>query len=106
MLSEALKAVITQRLIPATDGKKMCLALEILIGNLSIANLIRDSKTYQIQSTMQMGRKLGMCLMDDSIVGLLESGKISLQAALANVGNKAVLKRFLPPELRTQVEET
>jgi twitching motility protein PilT len=106
MLSEALKAVITQRLIPAADGKKMHLALEILIGNLSIANLIRDSKTYQIQSTIQMGKNLGMCLMDDSIVALLESGEISLQAALANVGNKAVLKRFLPPELRAQVEET
>jgi twitching motility protein PilT len=94
MISEALKAVITQRLIPGTDGKTMHLALEILIGNLSIANLIRDNKTYQIQSTMQMGKNLGMRLMDDSIVELLEAGKIDLEAAAANIDNKSLLKRF------------
>ncbi len=44
MLSESLKAVITQRLIPDINGKSMQLALEILIGNLSVANLIRDNK--------------------------------------------------------------
>lgn len=106
MLSESLKAVITQRLISAADGKRMHLALEILIGNLSIANLIRDNKTYQIQSTMQMGKKQGMCLMDESILSLLEAERISLEAALANIGNKALLKRFMPPDQKIQVEET
>jgi twitching motility protein PilT len=96
MISEALKAVITQRLIPGTDGKTMHMALEILIGNLSIANLIRDNKTYQIQSTMQMGKSLGMRLMDESIVALLEEGKISLEEAIANIDNKTLLKRYLP----------
>jgi len=96
MLSESLKAVITQRLIPGTDGKKMRLALEILIGNLSIANLIRDHKTYQIHSTMQMGKKMGMRLMDESIVELLDAGKITLKAAMANIENKVLLQRFMP----------
>ncbi len=105
MLSESLKAVITQRLIPATDGKTMQLALEILIGNLSVANLIRDNKTYQIHSTMQMGKKLGMRLMDDSIVELLEAGKISLPSALANIDNKSMLKRFLPAEAEEGSED-
>ncbi len=105
MLSESLKAVITQRLIPGSEGKGMELALEILIGNLSIANLIRDHKTYQIHSTMQMGKKLGMRLMDESIVELLEEGKITLDAAIANVDNKLLLKRFMAPEQRLQVEE-
>lgn len=105
MLSESLKAVITQRLIPAVDGKAMELALEILIGNLSIANLIRDNKTYQIQSTMQMGKNLGMCLMDESIVELLEAEKITLQAASANVNKKSILKRFMPSEPQGQIED-
>ena len=105
MISEALKAVITQRLIPGVDGKTMHLALEILLGNLSVANLIRDNKTYQIQSTMQMGKKLGMRLMDDSIVELLEAGKISLEEAVGNIDNKTLLKRFMPPELKKTVEE-
>jgi twitching motility protein PilT len=104
MLSESLKAVITQRLIPGADGKSMQLALEILIGNLSVANLIRDNKTYQIQSTMQMGKQLGMRLMDDSIIELLESGKISLNAAIANIDNKILLKRFMSTEQKIEAE--
>ena len=105
MLSESLKTVITQRLIPDVSGKSMQLALEILIGNLSVANLIRDNKTYQIHSTMQMGKNLGMRLMDESIVELLESGKISLDAALANIDKKSMLQRFMPAEPEPQVEE-
>ena len=92
MLSESLKAVVTQRLIPGVDSKNMHLAIEMLIGNLSIANLIRDNKTYQIHSTMQMGTSQGMRLMDDSIINLLSEGKISRQAALANIDNKNALK--------------
>ena len=91
MLSESLKAVITQRLIPGIDDNQMHLALEILIGNLSIANLIRDNKTYQIHSTMQMGRSIGMRLMDDSILNLLEEGKISQSSAIANIENKSLI---------------
>lgn len=105
MLSESLKAVITQRLIPGADGKSMQLALEILLGNLSVANLIRDCKTYQIHSTMQMGTKQGMRLMDESIVELLEAGKITVEAALANVENKVLLQRFLPPVETSPAEE-
>ncbi len=105
MLSESLKAVLTQRLIPGSDNKTMQLALEILIGNLSIANLIRDNKTYQIHSAMQMGKNLGMRLMDESIVELLEAGKITLGAAMANVDNKALLTRFQPVEQKPHLEE-
>lgn len=104
MLSESLKAVITQRLIPGADGKNMQLALEILLGNLSIANLIRDHKTYQIPSTMQMGKKMGMRIMDESIVELLEAGKITLKAAMANVENKMLLQRFMPAGKKLQTE--
>ncbi len=106
MLSESLKAVITQRLIPGSDGKSMQLALEILIGNLSIANLIRDNKTYQIQSALQMGKTAGMRLMDESIVALLSDGKISLQGAMANVENKMLLKRFMPAGQRLETAQS
>ncbi len=105
MLSESLKAVITQRLIPDTSGKSMELALEILIGNLSVANLIRDNKTYQIQSTMQMGKNQGMCLMDESIIKLLDSGKISLAAAKANINNTNLLTQSIQGDPGLQLEE-
>ncbi|OGR06212.1 MAG: type IV pili twitching motility protein PilT [Deltaproteobacteria bacterium RIFOXYD12_FULL_50_9] len=94
MLGEALKAVITQRLIPGVDGSRMELACEILIGTLSMANLIRDNKTYQIPSLMQTGKNVGMRLLDDSILELLEAGKITGAAALFNANNKNLFKKY------------
>lgn len=96
MLSESLKAVFTQRLLPGADGATMYLAVEILIGNLSIANLIKDNKTFQIRSTMQMGKTAGMKLMDDSIMELLQQDKITYETAKANLDKKELLKPFAP----------
>ena len=91
MLSESLKAVITQRLLPAADGKKMEMALEILVGTLSVGNLIRDNKTFQMASVMQLGKNIGMQLMDDSIVTLFQEGKISRETAIVNIDNKKLI---------------
>jgi twitching motility protein PilT len=82
MLSEALQAVITQRLIPGSDDKSMVLATEILIGTLPLANLIRDDKTFQIPSMMQTGKSVGMQIMDESILALLQEEKITAQSAM------------------------
>ena len=81
MLSEALKAVVTQRLIPGADGKNMLMAPEILIGTIPLANLIRDGKTFQIKSLMQTGKGVGMKIMDESIMQLVQEKKITAQAA-------------------------
>jgi twitching motility protein PilT len=99
MLSESLKGVITQRLIPAADGSKMLLASEIMLGTLSIANLIRENKTYQLGSMMQMGKSIGMQLMDETVLEMLKDEKISAEAAFANVGKKSILKGHVPDEL-------
>ncbi len=95
MLSEALRAVITQRLIPHTNQKQMVVALEVLIGSSQMANLIRDSKTFQIPSMMQLGKKAGMQLMDESLAALCQAGKISRDDAVANAANPAKLKTQL-----------
>jgi twitching motility protein PilT len=95
MLSEALKAVITQRLIPAADKTRMVLALEILIGTLPMINLIRDAKTFQIPSMMQTGKKDGMLIMDESIMALLQAGKITAKDAAANANRPEKFKPFL-----------
>jgi len=97
MLSESLRAVITQRLIAHTDQQQMALALEVLIGSTQMANLIRDSKTFQIPSMMQTGKKLGMQLMDESLLALYQSGQISAEDAKANAAN--------PDKMKTQVKE-
>ncbi len=92
MLSESLKAVITQRLLPSANGKKMELALEILVGTLSVGNLIKDNKTFQMGSAMQMGKNLGMQIMDESIVKLFQEGKVSQETAIANIDNKKLIQ--------------
>lgn len=95
MLSEAIKAVITQRLVPAADGNQMVLALEILIGTLPMANLIRDAKTFQIPSMMQTGKKAGMQLMDESLMTLFKEGRITAADAAANANKPELFKPFL-----------
>jgi len=94
MLSDSLKAVITQRLIPNAQKNERVLATEILICTVPMSNLIRDCKTFQIPSMMQTGKSVGMRLMTDSIVELLEDGKISLDQAHENIADKKYLTRF------------
>ena len=100
MVSESLKAIITQRLIPSSDRKRRVLALEILIGTLPMANLIREGKAHQIPSMMQMGKKDGMRNMDDSIMALLKEKKITAKDAYSNAENKKMFKGLLASENR------
>ncbi|MBU1171136.1 MAG: PilT/PilU family type 4a pilus ATPase [Proteobacteria bacterium] len=94
-LSETLKAVITQRLIPGVNNDKMVLAVEILIGTLPVASMIRDGKVFQIPNLMQTGKNVGMRIMDESILELLKANEISEEIALANVENEAMIKAYL-----------
>jgi len=82
MISEALRGIISQVLVPRADGKGRVAALEILYNNLAVANAIRDAKTFQVPSIMQTGKKLGMVLMDDSLAEMVKAGTISREDAL------------------------
>jgi twitching motility protein PilT len=98
MLSESLKAVITQRLVPAADNARMVLAVEVLIGTLPMANLIRDGKTFQIPSMMQTGKNVGMQLMDETIQDLLTRKEITARAAFEYANDPKRFKRFVDQE--------
>ena len=102
MLGESLKAVITQRLIPRANGTGMALAVEILIGTLPVANLIRDRKIFQIPSMMQMGKAAGLQLMDESIMSLLRAEIISAKEAYLNANNKALFKPLAEKESQSK----
>ena len=91
LLAEGLRAVITQKLLPTSDGKGQALATEILVATVPVANLIRSEKTYQLPSIMQTGRAQGMQAMDDSIMQLMQAGRITAQTAHDYAENK---KRF------------
>ena len=88
MLSESLKAVITQRLVTKQNGTGRALALEVLIGSLSVTNLIRDNKVFQMPSLMQMGKTSGMQIMDESLVELFKQDIISAEEAIANANDR------------------
>lgn len=82
-LSMCLEAVMTQTLLPRADGKGRVLAMEILIPNAAIKNLIRENKLHQIYSSMQMGQeKFGMQTFNQSLAGLYFKGLISLDTAM------------------------
>ena len=71
MLSMTLEAVLTQALLPKADGSGRALAMEIMIPNPAIRNLIRENKIHQIYSAMQMGQeKFGMQTFNQSLANL------------------------------------
>jgi twitching motility protein PilT len=82
MMSESLKAIVSQRLVRTTDGKRRVPALEILMCNKAVGNLIREGKTFQILSVLQTGAPQGMALMEASLAALVKAGTISKDEAL------------------------
>jgi len=83
MLSMTLEAVLTQSLLPRIDGKARVLAMEILIPNAAIRNLIRENKIHQIYSSMQLGQeKFGMQTFNQSLSDLYFRKQISLETAM------------------------
>jgi twitching motility protein PilT len=84
MVSESLRAIVSQRLIPRADGAGRVPALEILLANKAVGNLIRDNKTFQIKSVLQTGGTHGMCLLDASLAELVKSGAITREEAARN----------------------
>jgi twitching motility protein PilT len=82
-LSLVLEGIMCQSLLPKASGTGRCLALEIMIPNAAIRNLIREDKIHQIYSTMQTGQeKYGMQTFNQSLATLYFSKQISLQTAL------------------------
>jgi twitching motility protein PilT len=91
MLSESLRAVISQTLLPKKGGGRVA-AHEILIINPSISNLIREGKTFQIESQMQTGKKFGMQTLNMSLLELVKSGTVTAQDAWMKAIDRQGLK--------------
>lgn len=81
-LSGNLIAVLSQELCPLATGRGRCAAYEFMVVTPAIANLIRENKTYRIDSSIQTGKKLGMQLLDEHLWTLYDAGKISLESML------------------------
>lgn len=70
MVSESLRGIISQQLVPRADGNGRALAIEMLVNTPAIANCIREGKTFMIPGCIQTGKAQGMILMDDSLRAL------------------------------------
>jgi len=81
MISESLRGVISQQLIPKKDGTGVVPAYEVLIVNSAISNLIREGKISQVNNTMTTGKSAGMMLLDSSLEELVKKGTITAQEA-------------------------
>jgi twitching motility protein PilT len=96
MLSESLRAVIAQTLCKKIGGGRVA-ALEVLIANGAISNLIREGKTFQIGSMMQVGRAQGMVTLNDALAELVRKGLVTPEEALLRAidrnGLDVLLKR-------------
>ena len=83
MLSFVLEGVLSQVVIPRAGGKGRCLALEIMVPNAAIRNLIREDKVHQIQSAMQVGQtRHGMITMNQSLLSLVQRRLITVDDAI------------------------
>lgn len=81
MLSESLEAVVSQTLLPTKDGKSRVPALEIMIANAAVRNLIREEKTFQIPTVIQSGSKEGMQSKDQSLYNHVMNGLLDRKTA-------------------------
>ncbi len=94
MLSESLKGVIAQTLLPKKGGGRIA-ALEVLIVTPAISNLIREGKTFQIPSAMQTGKNHGMVMLNDALFELVKNGTVEAKDAYIKAVDKTGFETML-----------
>ena len=95
-LSMVLRAVVSQRLVPATDGEQIPV-FEVMTVNPAIQNMIRDGKTHQIDNVIYGGTTdRSMVSMDNELIRLVREGRITRDTALLYAINQDMLKKRLP----------
>lgn len=95
MVSESLRGVLSQQLIPTADGESRALATELLVNTPAVANCIREGKTYMLPGIMQTGKHVGMITMDESLKKLYVKGRITAEELLFRAEDKAQMRAFI-----------
>lgn len=94
-LAAVLQGIICQQLLPRRDGTGRVAALEVLVANDAVRNMIREGKTHQIDSVIQTGIKAGMTPMDYSLANLVKRKTISQEEASSRCVNPELFKKYL-----------
>ncbi len=107
MVSESLRGVLSQQLVPKKDGTGRVMALEMLVNTAAVANCIREGKTFMIPGLIQTGKAQGMRLMDDSLQALYLEGIINAEECTTRATDKVMMDKFLNehPELEAPVAQ-
>jgi twitching motility protein PilT len=106
MLSESLKGVVAQTLLRTKDGKRVA-AYEILLCPTAVANLIREGKTFQLPSQMQIGKGQGMLTMNDSILQHVISGRVDpLEGYIKTVDKLGLLQSYEANDIEINFDTT
>ena len=95
MLSESLKGIVCQQLLKRTDKPGRVAALEVLVVNVAVSNLIREGKIFQIPSVLQTGKQLGMQMLDTDIMKYYKDGIISAEEAYYKANDKQLFEKSL-----------
>jgi twitching motility protein PilT len=101
MISESLRGVISQQLIPRPDGIGRVLAIETLTNTPAVSNMIREARTFMLPGIIQTGRKQGMQLMDDALIELHAKGLITAEEALARADQKQIVRQHMRSAVHT-----
>ena len=94
MVSESLRGIVSQQLVPRADGTGRALAIEILMNTPAVGNVIREAKTFMLPGIIQTGKKLGMKLMDDSLQELFLAGTITAEEAVYRAEDKMTMMKI------------
>lgn len=93
-LAMVLEGVVSQQLIPGTDGR-LVPAFEVMAVTPAVRNLIRESKAYQLDNTIAQSAAEGMCTMDQSVLRLAQAGRISAEEAMRHCMNSDWMQKRL-----------
>lgn len=94
MVSESLRGIVSQQLVPRADGNGRVMALELLVNTPAVSATIRDGKTFMLPGIMQTGKNVGMITMDESLRKLYIQGLITQEEALFRCEDKIQMRNF------------
>src|SRR5437773_12087147 len=101
MVSESLRGIVSQQLIPRADGQGRIMALELLVNTPAVSNIIREARTFMLPGIIQTGRKQGMQLMDDALIELHSRGLITAEETLARADQKQIVRQHVQSAVHT-----
>ena len=94
MVSESLRGIISQQLVPRIDGNGRAMAVELLVNTPAVASCIREGKTFMLNGIMQTGKSVGMVTMDDSLRSLYSQNIINREECESRAEDKQEMRNF------------